>query len=136
MSVNLYTFHGGSSFGFMSGALADPSYRALVPSYGWFLFVTFFNTNKLAESTMQIYCDFILMMRHSHVRTGESVAFCQQRGADLNDQQVAAHDSLSALPCFSDYDAPLSEAGEYTPKYHLLRDLLSRYNSKCNTRFK
>ncbi|KAK5858918.1 hypothetical protein PBY51_003026 [Eleginops maclovinus] len=60
MSVNLYMFHGGSSFGFMSGALADPSYKALVPSY--------------------------------------------------------------------DYDAPLTEAGEYTPKYHLLRDLLSRYN--------
>lgn len=37
MSVNLYMFHGGSSFGFMSGALANPSYRALVPSYGWFL---------------------------------------------------------------------------------------------------
>ncbi|KAM7374831.1 hypothetical protein PAMP_007468 [Pampus punctatissimus] len=34
MSVNLYMFHGGSSFGFMSGALADPSYKALVPSYG------------------------------------------------------------------------------------------------------
>ncbi|XP_041657884.1 beta-galactosidase-1-like protein 2 [Cheilinus undulatus] len=60
MSVNLYVFHGGSSFGFMSGALAEPSYRALVPSY--------------------------------------------------------------------DYDAPLTEAGEYTPKYHLLRDLLSRYS--------
>nr|XP_046267069.1 beta-galactosidase-1-like protein 2 isoform X1 [Scatophagus argus] len=60
MSFNLYMFHGGSSFGFMSGALADPSYKALVPSY--------------------------------------------------------------------DYDAPLSEAGEYTPKYQLLRDLLSRYN--------
>ncbi|XP_031713034.1 beta-galactosidase-1-like protein 2 [Anarrhichthys ocellatus] len=60
MSVNFYMFHGGSSFGFMSGARADPSYKALVPSY--------------------------------------------------------------------DYDAPLSEAGEYTPKYHLLRDLLSRYN--------
>ncbi|XP_070773584.1 beta-galactosidase-1-like protein 2 [Enoplosus armatus] len=60
MSVNLYMFHGGSSFGFLSGALADPSYKALVQSY--------------------------------------------------------------------DYDAPLSEAGEYTPKYHLLRDLLSRYN--------
>lgn len=39
MSVNLYMFHGGSSFGFMSGALADPSYKALVPSYGWFLCV-------------------------------------------------------------------------------------------------
>ncbi|XP_037549703.1 beta-galactosidase-1-like protein 2 [Nematolebias whitei] len=62
MSVNLYMFHGGSSFGFMSGALASPSYRALVPSY--------------------------------------------------------------------DYDAPLSEAGDYTPKYHLLRDLLSRYNTR------
>lgn len=37
MSVNLYMFHGGSTFGFMSGALADPSYKALVPSYGWFL---------------------------------------------------------------------------------------------------
>uniref|UniRef100_A0A3B3ZG91 Uncharacterized protein n=1 Tax=Periophthalmus magnuspinnatus TaxID=409849 RepID=A0A3B3ZG91_9GOBI len=61
MSVSLYMFHGGSSFGFMSGALADPTYRALVPSY--------------------------------------------------------------------DYDAPLSESGEYTPKYHLLRDLLSRYSN-------
>ncbi|XP_076024833.1 beta-galactosidase-1-like protein 2 [Genypterus blacodes] len=60
MSINLYMFHGGSSFGFISGALSDPSYKALVPSY--------------------------------------------------------------------DYDAPLSEAGEYTPKYHLLRDLFSRYS--------
>ncbi|KAM6969770.1 beta-galactosidase-1-like protein 2 [Aplochiton taeniatus] len=60
MSINLYMFHGGTNFGFMSGALADPSYKALVTSY--------------------------------------------------------------------DYDAPLSEAGEYTPKYHLLRDLFSRYH--------
>uniref|UniRef100_A0A8C5C451 Beta-galactosidase-1-like protein 2 n=1 Tax=Gadus morhua TaxID=8049 RepID=A0A8C5C451_GADMO len=61
MSINLYMFHGGTSFGFMSGALGIPSYKAIVPSY--------------------------------------------------------------------DYDAPLSEAGEYTPKYHLLRDLFSRYNT-------
>ncbi|XP_061606687.1 beta-galactosidase-1-like protein 2 isoform X2 [Phyllopteryx taeniolatus] len=27
-----------------------------------------------------------------------------------------------------DYDAPLSEAGEYTQKYHLLRDLFSQFN--------
>uniref|UniRef100_A0A8C5GB03 Beta-galactosidase-1-like protein 2 n=1 Tax=Gouania willdenowi TaxID=441366 RepID=A0A8C5GB03_GOUWI len=59
MSVNLYMFHGGTSFGFMSGALSNPTYMALVPSH--------------------------------------------------------------------DFDAPLSEAGDYTPKYHLLRDLLSRY---------
>ncbi|KAM4545628.1 beta-galactosidase-1-like protein 2 [Odontesthes bonariensis] len=65
MSVNLYMFHGGSSFGFTSGALADPSYRALVSSY--------------------------------------------------------------------DYDAPLSEAGEYNPKYHLLRDLFSRYSKRGNS---
>ncbi|XP_077448483.1 beta-galactosidase-1-like protein 2 isoform X1 [Stigmatopora argus] len=62
MSINLYMFHGGSSFGFISGGLAEPSYKALVPSY--------------------------------------------------------------------DYDAPLSEAGEYTQKYHLLRDLFSQFNSE------
>uniref|UniRef100_A0A3B3VQC3 Beta-galactosidase n=1 Tax=Poecilia latipinna TaxID=48699 RepID=A0A3B3VQC3_9TELE len=62
MSVNLYMFHGGSSFGFMNGADSDPSYRALISSY--------------------------------------------------------------------DYDAPLSEAGGYTAKYHLLRDLFSQFNPK------
>ncbi|XP_068600349.1 beta-galactosidase-1-like protein 2 [Brachionichthys hirsutus] len=62
LSINLYMFHGGSSFGFVSGAVGDPSYKALVPSH--------------------------------------------------------------------DYDAPLSEAGDYTPKYHLLKDLLSRYSKE------
>ncbi|KAG1970182.1 beta-galactosidase-1-like protein [Pimephales promelas] len=62
MSINLYMFHGGTNFGFMNGALANPSYKALVTSY--------------------------------------------------------------------DYDAPLSEAGDYTPKYHLLRDLLSTFNKE------
>lgn len=37
---------------------------------------------------------------------------------------------------FSDYDAPLTEAGEYTQKYHLLRDLFSRFKSKLCTKFK
>lgn len=31
----------------------------------------------------------------------------------------------------SDYDAPLSEAGDYTNKYHLLRNLFSHYHSEC-----
>ncbi|XP_064208643.1 beta-galactosidase-1-like protein 2 isoform X1 [Anguilla rostrata] len=62
MSVNLYMFHGGTNFGFMSGALAEPTYKALATSY--------------------------------------------------------------------DYDAPLTEAGDYTPKYHLLRDLFSRYHTE------
>ncbi|KAG9263121.1 beta-galactosidase-1-like protein 2 isoform X2 [Astyanax mexicanus] len=61
MSINLYVFHGGTNFGFMSGASANPSYKPLVTSY--------------------------------------------------------------------DYDAPLSEDGDYTPKYHLLRDIFSRYNN-------
>uniref|UniRef100_A0A8B9KZQ2 Beta-1,3-glucuronyltransferase 1 (glucuronosyltransferase P) b n=1 Tax=Astyanax mexicanus TaxID=7994 RepID=A0A8B9KZQ2_ASTMX len=64
MSINLYVFHGGTNFGFMSGASANPSYKPLVTSY--------------------------------------------------------------------DYDAPLSEDGDYTPKYHLLRDIFSRYNSEWN----
>ncbi|XP_053729845.1 beta-galactosidase-1-like protein 2 isoform X1 [Synchiropus splendidus] len=29
-----------------------------------------------------------------------------------------------------DYDAPLSEAGDYTTKYHLLRDLFTQYHTK------
>ncbi|XP_014053047.1 beta-galactosidase-1-like protein 2 [Salmo salar] len=62
MSINLYMFHGGTNFGFMSGALTNPIYKALITSY--------------------------------------------------------------------DYDAPLSESGEYTPKYHLLRDLFSQYHSE------
>lgn len=39
------------------------------------------------------------------------------------------HRPLIINRSFSDYDAPLSEAGEYTPKYHILRDLLSRFTS-------
>uniref|UniRef100_A0A8C7VFP3 Beta-galactosidase n=1 Tax=Oncorhynchus mykiss TaxID=8022 RepID=A0A8C7VFP3_ONCMY len=66
MSINLYMFHGGTNFGFMSGALTNPIYKALITSY--------------------------------------------------------------------DYDAPLSESGEYTPKYHLLRDLFSQYHSKLITK--
>ncbi|KAG7470498.1 hypothetical protein MATL_G00114490 [Megalops atlanticus] len=62
MSINLYMFHGGTSFGFMNGAMDVGTYKPQVSSY--------------------------------------------------------------------DYDAPLSEAGDYTPKYHLLRDLLSRYHSE------
>ncbi|XP_066506979.1 beta-galactosidase-1-like protein 2 [Hoplias malabaricus] len=62
ISINLHMFHGGTNFGFMSGAVANPSYKAVVTSY--------------------------------------------------------------------DYDAPLSEAGDYTPKYHLLRDLFSRYSNE------
>lgn len=46
MSVNLYMFHGGSTFGFMSGAVVDPSYKALVPSYGWFLLLMCLILNK------------------------------------------------------------------------------------------
>ncbi|XP_026871256.2 beta-galactosidase-1-like protein 2 [Electrophorus electricus] len=62
MSINLHMFHGGTNFGFVSGALTSPSYKPLITSY--------------------------------------------------------------------DYNAPLSERGDYTPKYHLLRDLFSRYSGE------
>uniref|UniRef100_A0A669ESA7 Beta-galactosidase n=1 Tax=Oreochromis niloticus TaxID=8128 RepID=A0A669ESA7_ORENI len=64
MSINLYMFHGGTNFGFMSGAFAVglPAPKPMVTSY--------------------------------------------------------------------DYDAPLSEAGDYTTKYHLLRNLFSHYHSE------
>ncbi|CAL8346056.1 unnamed protein product [Arctogadus glacialis] len=62
VSINLYMFHGGSSFGFMNGAMDFGTYKSQVNSY--------------------------------------------------------------------DYDAPLSEAGDYTPKYHVLRTLFSQYHSE------
>uniref|UniRef100_A0A8C7XRL8 Si:dkey-224e22.2 n=1 Tax=Oryzias sinensis TaxID=183150 RepID=A0A8C7XRL8_9TELE len=69
MSINLYMFHGGTNFGFMSGAFAvgRPSPAPMVTSY--------------------------------------------------------------------DYDAPLSEAGDYTTKYHLLRNLFSHHHRECNCPF-
>ena len=35
----------------------------------------------------------------------------------------------SKILSFSDYDAPLSEAGDLTYKYKLLRDILAKYNA-------
>uniref|UniRef100_A0A7N6B212 Beta-galactosidase n=1 Tax=Anabas testudineus TaxID=64144 RepID=A0A7N6B212_ANATE len=64
MSINLYMFHGGTNFGFMSGAFSIglPAPKPMVTSY--------------------------------------------------------------------DYDAPLSEAGDYTTKYHLLRNVFSLYHTQ------
>ncbi|XP_051788096.1 beta-galactosidase-1-like protein 2 [Erpetoichthys calabaricus] len=62
MSINLYMFHGGTNFGFMSGAIQSDMYMADITSY--------------------------------------------------------------------DYDAPLSEGGDYTTKYTLLRDIFSRYHGE------
>ncbi|XP_041664936.1 beta-galactosidase-1-like protein 2 [Cheilinus undulatus] len=64
MSINLYMFHGGTNFGFMSGAFG--------------------------------------------------------------------HELLAPKPMVTsyDYDAPLSEAGDYTNKYHLLRNLFSLYHTQ------
>ncbi|XP_023677057.1 beta-galactosidase-1-like protein 2 isoform X2 [Paramormyrops kingsleyae] len=62
MSINLYMFHGGTSFGFMNGATDLGTYKPQVNSY--------------------------------------------------------------------DYDAPLTEAGDYTTKYHLLRELFAGYHSE------
>uniref|UniRef100_A0AAX7US39 Beta-galactosidase n=1 Tax=Astatotilapia calliptera TaxID=8154 RepID=A0AAX7US39_ASTCA len=62
VSINLYMFHGGTSFGFMNGAMDFGTYKSQVTSY--------------------------------------------------------------------DYDAPLSEAGDCTPKYHHLRNLFSQYHYK------
>uniref|UniRef100_A0A665UMM5 Beta-galactosidase n=1 Tax=Echeneis naucrates TaxID=173247 RepID=A0A665UMM5_ECHNA len=62
ISINLYMFHGGTSFGFMNGAMDFGTYRPQVTSY--------------------------------------------------------------------DYDAPLSEAGDCTLKYQLLRNLFSQYYSE------
>ncbi|XP_017578924.1 beta-galactosidase-1-like protein 2 isoform X2 [Pygocentrus nattereri] len=62
VSINLYMFHGGTSFGFMNGAVDLGSYKSQINSY--------------------------------------------------------------------DYDAPLSESGDYTNKYHLLKNLLRSFQNE------
>lgn len=44
---------------------------------------------------------------------------------------VAPEPTVLIAYYLSDYDAPLSEAGDYTTKYHLLRNLFSLYHSEC-----
>lgn len=46
MSINLHMFHGGTNFGFMTGAVAKPSYKALIPSYG----LSSFNTSHSGKN--------------------------------------------------------------------------------------
>lgn len=52
MSINLYMFHGGTNFGFINGAMASPSYKALVTSYGlcfsWSEFCNVHNGHSVA----------------------------------------------------------------------------------------
>lgn len=91
VSINLYMFHGGTSFGFMNGAMDFGTYRPQVTSYGWFR----------GQRMSQIFDDVIPFNRF-----------------------------LLFLQMFADYDAPLSEAGDCTPKYQLLRNLFSQYH--CN----
>uniref|UniRef100_A0A6Q2YVQ1 Beta-galactosidase n=1 Tax=Esox lucius TaxID=8010 RepID=A0A6Q2YVQ1_ESOLU len=47
ISINLYMFHGGTNFGFMSGALANPVYKALITSYGWSCYFSSFRYSLL-----------------------------------------------------------------------------------------
>lgn len=77
------------------------------------------------------YCILVMMIR-CHIRAGEYVPL-QTEAFALPPSRWQHIIVKSTLPYFSDYDAPLSEAGEYTPKYHLIRDLFSRYNSKIST---
>lgn len=92
VSINLYMFHGGTSFGFMNGAMDFGTYKPQVTSYGG------------SRAHRGCFCDrydWILLI---------STTFVNVFAAD--------------------YDAPLSEAGDYTLKYQVLRTLFSQYH--CN----
>lgn len=66
MSINLHMFHGGTTFGFMTGAVAKPSYKALIPSYGLSSFhialsdkkVLFFPSSRIQTRYKQRHCSF------------------------------------------------------------------------------
>ena len=94
VSINLYMFHGGTSFGFMNGAMDFGTYKPQVTSYGWF------RKTKDVSDAWWMWLPFTNALL------------------------------LTANVFTADYDAPLSEAGDYTPKYQLLRNLFSQYH--CN----
>lgn len=50
LSMNLYMFHGGTSFGFMNGAMDFGSYRPQVTSYGRFREQKMFHTSDPSDS--------------------------------------------------------------------------------------
>lgn len=89
VSINFYMFHGGTSFGFMNGAIDIGTYKPQTSSYGLVLFYTLWNYVGLCKACLVTFTSIFLL----------------------------------------DYDAPLTESGGYTVKYHLLRNLLSTYNS-------
>lgn len=57
MSINLHMFHGGTNFGFMTGAVAKPSYKALITSYGLSSFYTlYFLYFTLSVKKTSLFC--------------------------------------------------------------------------------
>lgn len=48
----------------------------------------------------------------------------------MNGAQAVGFRTPRPMVTSYDYDAPLSEAGDYTSKYHLLRNLFSRYHTR------
>lgn len=143
MSINLHMFHGGTNFGFMSGAVAKPSYKALIASYGLScVYIAFSEKGKFIASKLI----WIQMNCKTPVHTLLKVTTREQHRAKLNGQhggkcilssvwgivlQTFYYVQWNLYLCvfiLLDYDAPLSEAGEYTPKYHLLRELIGRYS--------
>ncbi|XP_030648716.1 beta-galactosidase-1-like protein 2 [Chanos chanos] len=74
--------------------------------------------------------DMIAVVREI-LRRGMSINLYMFHGGTNFGFMNGAADNPSYKPLITsyDYDAPLSEAGDYTPKYHLLRDLFSHYQS-------
>ncbi|XP_034404242.1 beta-galactosidase-1-like protein 2 [Cyclopterus lumpus] len=101
VSINLYMFHGGTSFDFMNGAMDFGTYKPQVTSYG-----KGYNYPR-AQTPKNKGCFFI-------------------RFPLTNALLLPVFINVS----YADYDAPLSEAGDCTTKYQLLRNLLSQYH--CN----
>ncbi|KAF3692999.1 Beta-galactosidase-1-like protein 2 [Channa argus] len=102
ISINLYMFHGGTNFGFMNGALAVglPAPKPMVTSYA---------------------VSRCLIGEHS-----EGICHSKRHRCLF----LAPEPAVLIAHYLSDYDAPLSEAGDYTTKYHLLRNVFSRYHTQ------
>ncbi|XP_074177397.1 beta-galactosidase-1-like protein 3 [Rhinolophus sinicus] len=94
ISFNVYMFHGGTNFGFINGAINFENHRGVVTSYG-----------------KCVFCFLLVALVHLILEV-------------LKQGLLWRIAWPVTMPwCIADYDAVLTEAGDYTNKYFKLRKL-------------
>nr|CAD7456008.1 unnamed protein product [Timema tahoe] len=99
-AINLYMFHGGTNFGFLAGAY-DVDIRPVSTSY-----------------------DVLALMGTALVLMEHKASFPWLRDVP---RLIILAECLCMVGTVNNYDAPLSESGDYTEKYNRTAPLIAKY---------